>query len=526
MEFYSLLKHAEKRRKIIVLLFFALLFFIGLMIFDDYGLSWDETAQRTSGIISLDYALGKNQNLLTYPARYYGTSFEMFLVSIERIAKLEDMRDIYLMRHLVTFLLFYTSVIFFYLLCKTWLRSWKLGLLGSLFLIISPRIFADSFSNSKDLALLSVFIISIYTLVFYLERKTFLRASIHALVSGILIDVRILGIIVPVFTVFFFVLDLTQQFKSQKTKISTCIFSLAIYSSLCISFTILFWPTLWDRPLHQFVQAFTQMKEYPWNGPVLYMGEYIRAAELPWHYIPVWLIITTPILYTVNFLIGLIVSVYATLKNPLDYSRNKIDLIFLSWFFCPLIAIIAFKSVLYDGWRHLFFIYPAFLLISLRGLTFLFEFFASNFRAYTRKILSTLFISIILLSLINTGHFMIKNHPHQNVYFNRLAGPNMTFVKNNFELDYWGLSYRQAYEYIVKNDPREIIKIYPENHPGDFSSYTLKPEYRKRLQYSSLHEADYFVSNYRWHREDYSYTDEFYSIQIDNAKIAVVYKLK
>ena len=46
------------------------------------------------------------------------------------------------------------------------------GRLGSLFLILSPRIFAHSFYNSKDLAFLSFFIISIYTMVRYLEEKT------------------------------------------------------------------------------------------------------------------------------------------------------------------------------------------------------------------------------------------------------------------------------------------------------------------------------------------------------------------
>ena len=32
-------------------------------------------------------------------------------------------------------------------------------------------------------------------------------------------------------------------------------------------------------------------------------------------------------------------------------------------------------------------------------------------------------------------------------------------VEKNFELDYWGLSNKQAFEYILANDSKKIIKI-------------------------------------------------------------------
>ena len=139
------------------------------------------------------------------------------------------------MRHLVTFLLFYTSVFFFYRLCKYRFNSWKIGLLGSLFLILSPRIFAHSFYNPKDLPFLSMFIISIYTLVSYLNRKTLPRAAIHALICALLIDIRILGIIVPLFTVIFLFADLLI-IKPIKIKNKKIIGSFLLYMALLISF--------------------------------------------------------------------------------------------------------------------------------------------------------------------------------------------------------------------------------------------------------------------------------------------------
>ncbi len=123
---------------------------------------------------------------------------------------------------------------------------------------------------------------------------------------------------------------------------------------------------------------------------------------------------------------------------------------------------------------------------------------------------------------------MIRYHPHQNVYFNILAGKNMKEVKNSFELDYWGLSYRQALEYILKNDKDKVIKIYVTNACGWYNSLILPSDDRKRLVYvkrDSLDEAKYFISNYRWHKDEYPYEDEYFSIKIGGTKIMVVYRL-
>ncbi len=42
---------------------------------------------------------------------------------------------------------------------------------------------------------------------------------------------------------------------------------------------------------------------------------------------------------------------------------------------------------------------------------------------------------------------MIKNHPHQYVYFNILAGKN---YNKNFEMDYWGISNTMALESVKR----------------------------------------------------------------------------
>ena len=85
---------------------------------------------------------------------------------------------------------------------------------------------------------------------------------------------------------------------------------------------------------------------------------------------------------------------------------------------------------------------------------------------------------------------MLRNHPYQNVYFNFLAGKN---IKSKFELDYWGLSYREGLQYILDNDPATNIKISVDDNSGIAAQQILKPLERQRLNYVGVDEAKYFL---------------------------------
>lgn len=501
-------------QKLCVALFFIAYLFLGLSVFDDCGISWDEDGNREHGILALSYLRTKVPHYLEVKNRYHGPAFEIFLATVERLFDLSyNPRLIHLVRHFLTFFVFWVSVFFFYKLAKKHFKDWRLGLLACSFLILAPRIFAHSFHNSVDIPFLSFFIISIYTLTNFLKHKTYSNAFIHALVSGFLVDIRILGIFVPLLTILLTIVYLILK----KEKIKPSFF----FYLLCqIVFIITFWPILWQSPFYHFIAAFKRMSNYFWNLEVLYMGKFVRPRSLPWHYLPVLFTITTPLLYLVFFLIGLWAIFKKMAKNFSEFlNQNRESLIFLLWFFAPILAVIILKSTLYDGWRHLFFIYPAFLLIAVKGVVYLFK----KLKNKTVKII------ILLISFSYLSHIcfsMIKYHPHQQVYFNILAGKNLQEVKKKFELDYWGTSYRQGLEYIAQNDKSNSIKVWSRDAPAKANLAILPNEDRKRIKFASnFKEADYFLSIFRWHPQEYDYKNEFYSIKIDCAKIMVVYKI-
>jgi hypothetical protein len=525
----------ENNKNIIIFIFFSVLLFTGFKIYKDYGVHWDEYHNQEFGNRWFSYVADTiSRKSISVPQFFdrsrghdwiHGPAFEIFLVFIQKnILRLSDVREIIFLRHLCVFLLFYLSVCFFYLLCKLHFKSWRPALLASAFLVLSPRIFADSFYNTVDIACLSFYIICIYTLLRFLDKKTFTTAAIHAFTCALLIGVKATGAALPLYTVVFLTIDALKMPAWRERVKSVQV--VLLYVSLLIMLTVIFWPLLWSDTFANLISAVKQMKNYRWDqNTYLYLGKYMTTGNQPWHYAAVWILVSTPIAYSFCFFVGFFVSLIPSLKNsiiPAFSKRN--NFLFTLWFFLPLVVS---RGKLYDGWRQIYFIYPAFLIFSVTGLIAIWELIKCKFKRIMCMAMHSLLAALVVLNLAGVVYFMVKYHPYQNVYFNKLAGKNMKEIKKRFELDYWGLSYRKALEYILRNDKDGAVKVFAANLPEHISADILTDEYKDRLICArSIGEAKYFLSNYRWHPDEYPYPQEYFSIKIGDEKIVVVYKLK
>ena len=84
----------------------------------------------------------------------------------------------------------------------------------------------------------------------------------------------------------------------------------------------------------------------------------------------------------------------------------------------------------------MYFIYPSIIFISSLALNYIY-----NLKSIlTKKIL----IIVLIIYSFNILAWIIKNHPHQYVYFNEII--NKKNLNNKFDLDYWGLSYKENFE--------------------------------------------------------------------------------
>ena len=86
---------------------------------------------------------------------------------------------------------------FFYKIVFKRYKSYFLSVLAVVFLITSPRIFAESFYNTKDIGFMSLCIISTYYGINFIEKQNPLSIFKFTLFAALAIDVRILGIYLP-----------------------------------------------------------------------------------------------------------------------------------------------------------------------------------------------------------------------------------------------------------------------------------------------------------------------------------------
>jgi len=289
-------------------------------------------------------------------------------------------------------------------------------------------------------------------------------------------------------------------------------------------------PYLWTSPLGHLGDVFARMSHFPFRRTVLYLGQDLPPRALPWHYAPVWIAVTTPVAYLGLFLAGLVVIGRSCLAGPaiiLGRRETRNRLLWILWCFAPLAAVIATKANLYDGWRHLFFVYPGLVMIAAEGGRGIVGALRRVRPAAPGSPASRAAGALCLLVVFGEPlAFMARHHPDENVFFNRLAGESMSAVKERFELDYWGLSYRRGLEHVLRHDGRETIRVLLKPGFGVISAGILPAPDRKRLAFVAEEgEADYFMGNYRGHRGDYPYRHEVYAVRVGDASLMSVFDL-
>jgi len=520
-----------ERRRVVEAACLAALLSTGAVVLDDFGVAWDETVQREIGTLNYLYLSQGSTRLFDpgFAERHYGPAFEIMLVLIEKQLRLDDSRAVFLVRHGVTFLLFCVGVAFFYRLCVRHFRSWPTAIFASSCLVLSPRIFADSFYNSKDLPFLSVFVISIYTLVKFLDEGTARRAFWHALSSAVLVDIRIAGLLVPAMTLVLGTVDLLFA-KDPNRPPWRRVAVLSMYAGILAALTVAFFPYLWRSPPDHLVEVLAKMSRFPFGNPVRYLGRDLPPEALPWHYLPVWIGVTTPLAYLGLFLAGLVAIAGSCLRKPdrlLGDPESRDYMIWILWCLVPVVSVAATGAIVYDGWRHLYFVYPGLLMIAVTGALRiagrLRRRLPSGLDAGAGGLAGVLWLLVVAEPLV----FMVRYHPYGNVFFNRLAGDGMKTVRDRFEVDYWGLSYRRGLEYVLRHDARETIKVRLRPGRVDVSTAILPVAQRRRLRFAARgRDADYLLTNHRWHGAEYQGPRELYSVRIGDASIMTVYDLR
>jgi len=516
-----------------VFAYFLALLVLGLAVFRDYGVPWDEPRQHLIGRVSVRYVLQRvapsrplpaslpDSPLETFADRDYGVAFEAPAVAMELLLGLTDSRDVYLMRHLLTYLVFLGGVFAVYRMATRRFDDWRLGLCAATMLVLSPRFFAEGFYNSKDVVFTACFAMAANTMLAFVTRPGIRTAALHGLATAVAIDVRVAAIILVPMTLG---LGLVEAFKRRRPFGAQAALA-ALFLGVGAVIVVLLFPWLWEDPVGRFTSTVRNMSSFQrFSDRVLYMGGRVVPDELPWHYLPMWIAISTPLSYIALSLAGAVATVVTFARRHVrlwaDQGEMQ-DLVFLSLACAPPLLVMVTHAVVYDGWRHLYFIYPSLVLLAMRGLMAVWTL------ARPVRLIGYAVVAGLLVHMAVTTVWMIRAHPMQNVYFNVLAGSEW---RRTYEVDYWGLGNRAAFEYLLAHDPSPSFAVRAESFTDlGGALLLLRPADRVRIRVVDKDQpARYVLTNYR--SVDVDTADQrptqrlFYRLTVDGEVILSVYE--
>lgn len=521
----------KKNSKWVVIVFFILFFVYGCFTFKDYGISGDEGLQRNHSLVMYKYLVPSVSEIVTdtvnFPVLpdpktygvYYGVAIQLPTVAIEHLFHFElELQTVYLIRHFYNFLWFFAALIFFYKICRMFINDRIWALLGPLMLVLSPRILGDAFYNVKDLMALSTFVINTYFAILFINKISIRSFAGMILSSALCINVRIVGGVVIASCLFItFLKSISEGYVK---KFLVAFFGAGIG---CFLMYIMITPVSWGDILGIIEKTIKMFSNYTyWVNTNFYFGENINATQLPWHYLPVWIWISTPLVYTMFFVSGFCGSIaritkrLAARKKFVSQDWNTAFTLLIIT--VPILYVWITRPVLYTGWRHFYFIYPSIILIAVIGIR--------NLVIRYKNLVWTKFViwGSLGISIILTVIWIAVNHPYEYVYFN----PAVRWcVDENFEKDYWGTSGYDAFLYLLDYEKEDPVKVRAVNTSGyDF----LKKDQRERLLLvGDVNETDYIIETYSAVSQSKKYNefqefDAIHSLIIDGFYVNTIFK--
>ena len=541
-----------------IYIFFICYFFLGLLIYKDYGIGIEEHFQRQNGIywlkkilthFKLDdlniIALEKYDAIRFYDPslpninffNFYGIAFDVPAAFIEVYLKINDSKLYFELRHLFNFIFFFISSFFFYLILKKRFRHKVVIFIGTIFYIINPRIFGDSFHNNIDIFFLSVLTISIFFLFKYFEKQKLKNIILLCFFAAIATSSRIMGLYLPILLFIFMFTD----YLAKKLLIKDFFQQTLLISFFYITFLYLHYPYMWKLNIFEFFSWFKAFF-YHMNFRILFLGDYYHIKYLPRIYLPIWISISLPIYIFILFLIGYLLMFRRLLKRIINISQElpihsdlwrsideKKDLFIILSLTLFLIFATLLNTAMASGWRHFYFLHIFIIYVSIYSLNLILLF------CKKKKININVFkaVNIILVFFIIKDIFIF--HPYQSLYFNSLINSKNHY---NFPKDTPSLTRSDALKFIIK-DGEDLIKINVANASWTplYNGQDLLNIYeKKKLIFvgQDYDKADYIYTNFDY-EVDPRYNNKYYipkefneikKISIREIPIYSIYKKK
>jgi hypothetical protein len=451
---------------------------IALATFRDYGLTWDELFQATYGEkIALWFTSGfRNREALQYGNLFYYGGFADVLGWLAgRIAGSPPGQPgagpaYYEARHLVTIVFGLVGIAATYRLAAL-VSGARAGVLALIALALTPLYYGHLFNNAKDIPFAALHACALWAMVRSareLPHVTGKSAALAAIAIGFTLGVRAGGVFLFGYIGLLWAATLLTRWRGgwplRPADVARVAVTLMLIVAAAWILMLACWPWGQVAPIRHPFEAILTAAHFDFPRSQRFLGEFVRPNPPPLSYIPVWFAIVLPEFHFIAWMAGLgvLARSWRDRRQWTAPRALEIGFIALAAVFPPAMAMLL-GSTLYDGARHLIFILPP--LSALAGIALS----AWIGKRDIPRWLRTGVLGAAALSAIMTMVELPRLHPYESVYFNRLAG-GLPGAADRFETDYWGLSYREGMEWIMRHPPPAARPLAVANCSSPFLS--------------------------------------------------------
>ncbi|PIZ62918.1 hypothetical protein COY16_03170 [Candidatus Roizmanbacteria bacterium CG_4_10_14_0_2_um_filter_39_13] len=417
------------KTRLLLFLFLLVYFATTFLSYKDFGLTMDEFFVYTRGeyfyhkVVGNDKYLQKgfvikeygNENLL-----YYNSTYSALLYALNDSQSYENYHLYNMIFASLSFVVMYEFVLFCF-------KNDKIALLGPVFLFLTPRFLGHIPANPKDIPFATVFMVALFLIYIHRKLPNNLKILLLGAAIGLATSLRLIGLSL-IFVYFFYTLYIQgfDLFKNSLKKSGEFIFEMILISMLSFMVLMASIPYIGADPVNHTLELLQVNKIFPWYGTILFFGSVFNESTIPLSYLPIWLLISTPIFI-------LILSIMSFMHKR-DQKQRLLHMLILISIGIQILMYVLLKPVIYNGVRHYLFLLPQLVILSVIGLQLI-------LKKYPK--FKLIIVSAVLINTSLILFFYVKNYPYLYPYFN--DGVQMVpGLEQQFDQEYWAASDKEA----------------------------------------------------------------------------------
>jgi hypothetical protein len=336
------------------------------------------------------------------------------------------------------------------------------GFLSALFLTLTPAYYGHIFANPKDIPLAALFALAAWAVLHASERVPGLggREVVMAGVAiGLTAGVRVVGVALFAFAAalwlgcFWLGRRETPRPPEPEIRHPWARLGFAGLGTVAVGWSVMivFWPWAQLDPVRNPLRALTKFSSFSERMDQLFDGQMLTSGTIPRSYAATWFAITLPEFYFIALFFGL-VALAVLARNRFREPASRKRLLQVAWIAALALAPLAWVTLrgtpLYNGHRHLLFVLP--FLAVLAGLSV-----GAWWGSRPRPLFRAAGVLALAASLLLTAVDMVRLHPYQYVFFNRLVAGGLPRAVDRYDADYWIAASKEAIEWVAAHYDEE-----------------------------------------------------------------------